>query len=268
MQRILVTGAAGGIGTLMRPRLRRDGRVLRLLDVAGLPEPEPGEPVELVAASVTDAAAMTEACKDVDAVIHLGGFSRENTWPNILSTNIDGTHTVMEAARAAGVPRVILASSNHAVGFRRPDEAADGLVPSDCTPRPDTYYGVSKAVVEALGSLYHSKYGMDVVCVRIGYCFPKPLDIRALSFWLSPDDCARLLEACLAAPSPGYRIIWGVSANTRCTVSLREAEELGYESLDDAERYADEIAGADGAPLPNAVGGDWLAHPVGEPNPL
>ncbi|UOZ05869.1 NAD(P)-dependent oxidoreductase [Amycolatopsis sp. WQ 127309] len=265
-QRVLITGSAGVVGTLMRPRLRRPGRVLRLLDVA--PQTASDAAEEVVTASVTDAAAMAAACEGVDALIHLGGHSRENSWAATLDVNIDGTHTVLEAAREAGVKRVLLASSNHAVGFRRNDDD----LPADSSPRPDTYYGVSKAVIEALGSLYHSRFGMDVIVIRIGSCFetPLPLGPRGLTTWLSPDDGARLFEACLAAPSPGYRLIWGVSDNTRRIYSLAEAEALGYKSLDDAEVYAEQLASR---PAPTGaaaeyVGGPFCTAPLGEFNPL
>ncbi|MGK3208356.1 NAD-dependent epimerase/dehydratase family protein [Amycolatopsis sp. MEPSY49] len=265
-QRVLITGSAGVVGTLMRPRLKRDGRVLRLLDLA--PQTASDASEEVVTASVTDPDAMAAACEGVDALIHLGGHSRENSWEATLDVNINGTHTVLEAARAAGVSRVILASSNHAVGFRRNDED----LPADSSPRPDTYYGVSKAAIEALGSLYHSRFGMDVIVIRIGSCFetPLPLGPRGLTTWLSPDDGARLFEACLAAPSPGYRLIWGVSDNTRRIYSLAEAEALGYKSLDDAEVYAEQLASK---PAPTGaaaeyVGGPFCTAPLGVFNPL
>ncbi|WP_409495073.1 NAD-dependent epimerase/dehydratase family protein [Amycolatopsis sp. cmx-11-12] len=271
-QRVLITGSAGIVGTLMRPRLRRSGRVLRLLDLAAQPEAAGGEDVELIIGSVTDPEAMAKACAGVDAVIHLGGHSRENSWEATLDVNINGTHTVLEAARAAGVPRVILASSNHSVGFRRNDEAGENGLPADSTPRPDTYYGVSKAAIEALGSLYHSRFGMDVIVIRIGSCFEDPLVLgpRGLTTWLSPDDGARLFEACLSYPSPGYRLIWGVSDNTRRIYSLAEAEELGYKSLDNAETYADQLADK---PAPTGaaaeyVGGPFCTAPLGAYNPL
>ena len=257
--RILITGAAGVVGTLMRPRLAAENRVLRLLDVAELPAARDGENVELLQASVTDMAAMESAMKDVDAVIHLGGHSLENTWENILRVNIDGTHTVLEAARRQGVRRVILASSNHAIGYveRAAGEAGDYLF-----PRPDTYYGVSKVVVEALGSMYADRYGLDVITVRIGSCFEKPKDVRMLSTWLSPDDGARLFEACLSVPSPGFRIVWGVSDNDRRWFSLDEAHALGYESKDNSEVYAAEVLGQHGELDPSSyaakyVGGAW-----------
>ncbi len=172
-------------------------------------------------------------------MIHLGGKSGEAPWERILETNIDGTYKAFEAARRAGVPRVVFASSNHAVGFHTPDEYP---LPESVQTLPDTYYGVSKVTGEALGALYHHRYGLDVICIRILSCFPKPPNQRALSTWLSPDDCARLFEACLAAEKPGYKIVYGVSANTRGGwVSLKGASELGYESKDDAEVFAREL---------------------------
>ncbi|MFE3188249.1 NAD-dependent epimerase/dehydratase family protein [Nocardia sp. NPDC059240] len=265
IHRVLITGAAGNLGRLMRPRLARPDRVLRLLDLAPLEPAAPGEQVELVTGSLNDPDLMAAACVDVEAIIHLGGISREDDWARILEVNIDGTRTVLEAARIAGVPKVVLASSNHAVGYRRIGEAGPGGLPGESTPRPDTYYGVSKAALEALGSLYHERFGIDVSCLRIGSCFDEPADVRQLSLWMSPDDCARLLEACLATEEPGYRVLWGVSANTRAVVSLREAEAIGYRSLDDAERFADRVP--PGA-LPEHIGGAFLETPLGQANPI
>ena len=241
--------------------------MLRLLDLA--PQTASDAAEEIVTASVTDAAAMAAACEGVDALIHLGGHSRENSWEATLDVNINGTHTVLEAARAAGVSRVILASSNHAVGFRR----VDSRTCRRTRPRARTRTTASaKAAIEALGSLYHSRFGMDVIVIRIGSCFetPLPLGPRGLTTWLSPDDGARLFEACLAAPSPGYRLIWGVSDNTRRIYSLAEAEALGYKSLDNAEAYAEQLA-AKPAPTGIAaeyVGGPFCTAPLGEFNPL
>ncbi|MEV4314632.1 NAD(P)-dependent oxidoreductase [Actinocrispum sp. NPDC049592] len=259
-ERILITGAAGGVGTLMRPRLAADDRILRLLDIAELPAAGDGERVEIVQTSITDMAAMEQACEGVSAVVHLGGHSLEQVWSQILEVNINGTYTVLEAARRQGIKRVVLASSNHAVGFfqKAEGEAGDYLF-----PRPDTNYGVSKVAVEALGSLFADRYGMDVICVRIGSCFERPKDTRMLSTWLSPDDGARLFEACLTTPAPGFRVVWGISDNTRRWFSLDEARKLGYESKDDSEVYADEVIAAHGEPDPSSLaqsylGGVWV----------
>lgn len=258
MSTILITGAAGGVGTLMRPRLAQPGRTLRLLDLAPLdPAAGPGE--EAVQASVTDLDAMTRACAGADALIHLGGISLEAPWERILDVNINGTYTVFEAARRAGVPRVIFASSNHTVGFHTPDEYP---LPEAIVPFPDTYYGVSKVAGEAIGALYAKRYGLDVISIRILSCFAQPRNIRMLATWLSPDDCARLLEACLAAEKPGYRVVYGVSDNTRGGwVSLDGARALGYEPKDDSEAYAAELVARDGEPDP---GDPVLAHLGGD----
>ena len=259
MRTILITGAAGRIGSMLRSRLAKPGRVLRLFDVAPLtPPPGPGE--EAITASVTDMAAMTAACAGADAVIHLGGIPTEDAWGPILDVNINGTYTVFEAARRAGVPRVVFASSNHAVGFTPRDSFP---VADEAAPVPDTYYGVSKAAGEALAALYAHRYGLEAICVRILSCFDRPRDARMLATWLSPDDAGRLFEACLTAPAPGFRVIYGVSANTRGGwVSLEGARALGYEPCDDAEAYAAEVLHGTRTPAeaPPPPGNEWPEH--------
>jgi uronate dehydrogenase len=243
---ILITGAAGRIGSMLRPRLAGEGRTLRLLDIAELTA-GPGE--EAIHASVTDLDAMTAACRGADAVIHLAGIATEGPWPEILELNIQGTYVAFEAARRAGVPRVIFASSNHAVGFS-PRESFP--VPDYAFPVPDTYYGVAKVTGEGLAALYHYRYGMDAVCIRILTCFEEPPSLRGLSTWLSPDDAGRLFDACLTVPDPGFRVVFGVSANTRGGwVSLAEARALGYEPRDDAEVFAAALIAEYGEPDPD-----------------
>jgi uronate dehydrogenase len=246
MPTILITGASGQIGSMLRPRLARPGRALRLLDVRAPDAPAgPGE--EIIVASTADMAAMTKACAAADAVIHLAGISGEAPWERILETNIQGAYTAFEAARRAGVPRVIFASSNHAVGFT-PRSAFP--VPDYAFPAPDTYYGVSKVTGEALAAQYHHRYRMDTICLRILSCFERPQTARMLFTWLSPDDAGRLFEACLTAERPGFRVAFGVSANTRGRdwVSLAEARALGYQPHDDAEAYAAGVIAAHGEP--------------------
>jgi uronate dehydrogenase len=256
---ILITGAAGKIGTMLRSRLARPGRTLRLLDTAPLPGGPAGPGEESVTASVTDLATMTAACAGVDAVIHLAAISGEAAWERILAVNIEGSYTAFEAARRAGVPRVIYASSNHAAGFT-PRSAFP--VPDYAFPAPDTYYGVAKAAGEALAALYHHRYGMDAICLRILTCTERPRTVRSLSTWLSPGDAGRLFEACLTVADPGFRVAFGVSANTRGGwVSLAEARSLGYEPHDDAEAYAAEVIAGHGEPDP---ADPVLAHLGGE----
>jgi nucleoside-diphosphate-sugar epimerase len=263
--RVLVTGAAGRIGSWLRPRLARPGRVLRLLDTGPQDPPAPGEAVELVTADLTDPAAVATACDGADAVVHLGAIPVEDEWANLLRVNIDGTRTVLEGARDRGVPRVVLASSIHAVGFR---SRADGevAVPSTIPPRPDTYYGMSKAALEALGSLYADRFGMAVFALRIGVCVNRPPAREYLPVWLSPDDCARLVDACLATPQTGFHLIWGISRNRRRWWSLAEGERIGYAPRDDSEAYAGELAaGAPDQPTEGPIGRDFVTTPLGTP---
>ncbi|MBW8765873.1 MAG: NAD(P)-dependent oxidoreductase, partial [Geodermatophilales bacterium] len=221
------------------------GWSLRSLDVIPVQDERPGE--EQIVADVTDLAAMVDAAQGADAVVHLAGVVGESTWRAISHANIEGTYVTLEAARRAGVPRVVLASSNHASGFTpRPGEGL--LREEDAPPRPDTYYGVAKVTMEALGSLYHDRYGMDVVCLRIGSAFPEPTTVRQLATWLSPADTVSLVDAALRAPSPGFSVVWGVSANTRNWWDLSAARALGYEPADDAEVYAEALIEAYGEP--------------------
>jgi nucleoside-diphosphate-sugar epimerase len=264
-----MTGAAGNMGRLLRPLLRRDGRVLRLSDVTEIDDVRPDE--EAMNVDVTDPAATAKACQDVDAILHLGGQSTEAPFEEVLAVNVVGTRNLLQSAVDAGVRRVLLASSNHAAGFyRRADvpPGGDGL-PDDLPPRPDTFYGWSKAAVESLGSLYHQRYGLDVIALRIGTCFPEPLGNRGLATWLAPVDAGRLVEACLSAPDVGFRVIWAISDNTRRWWSLAGARELGYTSVEDAEKFAAVRVAEFGEPDPDDpvhdyVGGAYCLAPLGE----
>ena len=187
---ILLTGAAGGLGTLMRGLLPSYGYELRLLDVRPI-EGEPGA----ITADLADREALREAVRGVDAIVHLAGISLESTFDKILRANIEGTYNLYEAAREEGVRRVVFASSNHAVGFTPRPQAGDPLIPIDTPRRPDTFYGLSKCFGEDLAQLYADLHGIDTVSLRIGSCFPEPATVRALSVWMSPGDGARLLHA-------------------------------------------------------------------------
>jgi uronate dehydrogenase len=269
--RILVTGGAGKVATSLRPRLAAEGRVLRLFDVVRPPEVEGAGDEEVVLGSLADPDAVAAACADVDAIVHLGGQSKEADAGEVLRLNGLGTYHLLETARRHGITRLMLASSSHAAGFHVRDDAAypDGL-PADLPPRPDTLYGWSKVALESLASLYADRFGLDVICVRIGLWFPTPPQTRGLATWLSPDDGARLVEACLSAPSPGFRIIWGVSRNTRRWWSLAEGEAIGYFPKDDAEVYAAERIAEFGEPdfqddpELNRVGGWWCDWPLAQ----
>jgi uronate dehydrogenase len=269
-QRILITGGSGKVATSLRPRLVAPGRTLRLLDVVA-PKPIAGAGAEeTVVASVDDLDALTAACDGVDAIVHLGGESKEAPAEDVLRANAYGTYCLLEAARRAGVGRVVLASSSHAAGFHERDDSYPDGLPADLPPRPDTLYGWSKTAVESIGRLYVDRFGLDVICLRIGLWFPTPPQLRGLALWLSPDDGARLIEACVAVESPGYRIVWGISRNTRRWWSLAEGEAIGYFPKDDAEIFAEQYLAEYGEPdfrgdpQLNRVGSYWCDLPLGE----
>jgi hypothetical protein len=251
MATILITGAAGYVGGVLRERLT--GHDLRLTDVtAG---------GDIAALDVTDMAAVERACRGADAVVHLGGIATEDAFDAVLDANVRGTQRVLEAAHRTGVPTVVLASSNHAAGLAPRSAAGPGGLPDDVPARPDSFYGWSKAAAEALGRLYHDRYGMTVVCLRIGDCADEPSDVRDLSVWLSPDDAARLVEAAVAAT--GWHVVWGVSANARRWWSAAGGDAIGYRPRDDAERWAGAVTPNDPA-ADDVVGGTMPGRPLGD----
>lgn len=235
---VLVTGAAGALGTVLTDELPRLGWTVRRLILT--PDDRPGD---TIVGSVTDLDTVVEASQGADAVVHLAGIPGPGApWSDYLHTNIDGTYAVLEAARIAGVPRVALASSNHAAGYQ-PRGAGD-LAP-DVPPRPDSLYGVSKAAMEALGSFYSDEYGLTCANLRIGSCFPRPSSVRTLATWLSYPDLVRLTQAVIAGDWTGCETVWGVSRNTRRWWSLEAGERIGFFPEDDSERYAGEVSPED-----------------------
>lgn len=268
---ILITGAAGKIGSVLRERLPRDRYSLRLMDLR-VPDGAEGAD-EWWQADVTDADLVRRACTGVDAVVHLGGIAREAEPEQLLSANILGTYRLLEAAAAAGVPRVVLASSNHVVGMadvHPPDASHAAVMGTDVPVRPDTVYAVSKVAVEATGRLFADRHDMGVVCLRIGAFGERPKELRHLVFWLSPQDGVRLVEAALEVPTPSFAVVWGVSRNTRGVLSLDEGRAIGYEPQDDAEDYVGELGSEVTqmwqAPELARVGGRWTNEPVGRHN--
>jgi uronate dehydrogenase len=258
---VLLTGAAGGLGTLMRGLLPRYGYELRLLDL----RPIEGEP-DAITADLADRDALREAVRGVDAIIHLAGISLESTFEKILKANIEGTYHLYEAAREEGVRRIVFASSNHAVGFTPRPQGDDPSIPVGTPRRPDTFYGLSKSFGEDLAQLYWDKHGVETVSVRIGSCFPEPTGVRMLSLWLSPEDGARLFHAALTAESVGHTVVYGSSANTRLWWDLTTARALGYEPQDDSEPYAEKLLAEQGAlepgnPAHAYLGGHFVTDP-------
>jgi uronate dehydrogenase len=234
--RILVTGAAGQIGSTLRAGLSGAYERVRLSDVRPLGEPAPGE--ETVHADLTDYAAVAALLKDIDCVVHLGGVPREAPWETILPNNIAATYNVFEAARENGVKRVVFASSNHAIGYYRIGDP----IGIDEPVRPDSRYGVSKVFGEALARLYADKHGLSVACLRIGSFREQPGDFRQLSTWISPRDTVQLVRRCIDAAPFHFLVLYGVSANTRSRWRNPHADIIGYRPQDNAEDHAARFA--------------------------
>jgi uronate dehydrogenase len=233
--RLLLTGAAGALGQVLRPRLKAHCATLRLSDRAELGEAAPGE--ELQPAPLEDREAVLALLRGVDAVVHLGGISVEAAWAPIQAANITGVYHLYEAARLNGVRRIVFASSNHVVGFYRQHEVVDALAP----PRPDTLYGVSKAFGENLSRMYWDRYGIETVCLRIGSATPAPENRRMLATWLSLDDLERLVVAALTAPDVGHSIVYGMSDNATRWWDNRLATHIGYRPKDSSEPWRAEL---------------------------
>lgn len=238
---VLVTGAAGSIGSVVCSGLADRGHAVAGLD--RLPEPEgfTGDWFTADCADPDAVAAVFTAAPGLDAVVHLAAMPGEASLPDELASHVVTTAVLLDAMVRHGVARVVYASSNHAVG-RTPRRE---LLNVATRPRPDTFYGVAKVAAEALLSLYADRHGIDAVAIRIGSFLPQPDSVRALSTWLSHDDAVRMVDACLTTPDPGFAVIYGVSANTRGWWDLGPGRALGYHPQDDAERYADAVTAGD-----------------------
>jgi uronate dehydrogenase len=249
--RIVMTGAAGGVGTMIRPLLR-DRYEMVLSDRAAIGDLAANE--SFVEADITDPAAMERLLEGADGLIHLGGHSVEGPWDAILNANIIGLYNAYEAARRQGCQRIVFATTNHVVGFYRRQVTIDHTV----MPRPDSRYGVSKAFGEALGRMYADKHGLRVLNIRIGNVDRKPVDRRRLSIWVSPRDLVQLMRIGLEHPDIHFEVVYGVSDNARGWYDNSNALRLGYAPQDQSEDYAAEATAADSVVSDDLVGEQFM----------
>ncbi len=257
IDRILLTGAAGALGGVVRAGLAGSYGLVRCTDIVEM-EP-PGDREETIVADLADLAEVRELTLGIDAIVHLGGETSDTTWDRIHNANILGAANLFGTASTNGVKRIIFASSNHVVGFH-----ANSLrIDNSATVRPDTIYGASKAFGEAIAHVYAAKTDMRVLCIRIGTCTERPHDVRSLSTWLSYGDLMRLVRVGLNADYQ-FETIYGVSANTRSLWDDPIASRLGYQPVDDAERYAGTVTQmADGDDAFH--GGEFIRAPIAGP---
>jgi uronate dehydrogenase len=246
-RRLLLTGAAGGLGSVLRERVKPWTDVLRLSDLGGLGEPGEGE--EIMCCDLADREAVLKLAEGVDAVLHFGGISVEDKFEPIMQANILGLANLYEAVHKAGVKRVIYASSNHVTGFYRTTEVVDADMPL----RPDTFYGVSKCFGEALSRYYFDRFGIETVCLRIGSSFPAPKVARMMVTYLSYDDLVELVRCSLVAPRVGHTIAFGVSGNDALWVDNRKAAHLGFRPKDSSKPFAHLFPDSGERPAPDDV---------------
>ncbi|GAB2460235.1 NAD(P)-dependent oxidoreductase [Comamonas humi] len=245
VHRLLLTGAAGGLGQVLREQLRPYADILRISDIAAL-APAPGAPEESVPCDLADKRAVDALVAGCDAIVHLGGVSVERPFEEVLEANIKGVFHLYEGARRHGVQRVVFASSNHVIGFYRQDERID----ANARRRPDGYYGLSKSFGEDLASFYFDRYGIETVSIRIGSSFPAPRDRRMMSTWLSYDDLTRLIEQSLFTPNVGHTVVYGASANRDGWWDNHAAAHLGFVPQDSSEPFRAQVE-AQPAPAAN-----------------
>jgi uronate dehydrogenase len=239
MERVLITGAAGDIGSRLRLLLKPVYRQIVASDRVRPADLRADE--TFIPADLTDAAAVEGLCRGIDGIVHLGGKSIEGTWDEILQSNIIGAYNLFEGARKAGVKRIVFASSNHAVGFY----SRTTTIPPDVIPRPDSRYGLSKVFGEGLGALYAMKHGIGVTSLRIGNVADAPIDARRLAIWLSPEDLVRLIRIGLERPGIVYEVMYGVSDNARSWYDNSHATALGYAPQSRGEDYAAKVLAAE-----------------------
>lgn len=255
-ERLLLTGAAGGLGRVLRPKLREYARHVRVSDRADCGAAQAGE--EVVTADLADPAAVHRLLAGVDAVLQFGGVSLEAPFAELVPANVTGLYNVYEAARQHGVRRIVYASTSHVVGFYRQSE----VIGTDVPLRPDCLYAVTKCFGEALSRYYFDRFGIETVCLRIGSSFPEPANPRMLVSLLSYDDLVELVRCALLTPRVDHSIVYGVSDNAVRWWDNTRAAHLGFHPKDSSRTFADRFPppGSQDAGRPEYVyqGGPWV----------
>lgn len=260
---LLVTGAAGRVGRLLRPVLA-ERYALRLLDLA---DPGASAQEEAILGDLADPAMARRAVAGAAGVLHLAGlvgpdFGFEAT----LRPNYLGLVTLLEACRAARCPRFVFASSHHVVGLHA---AADAPFDAAAPLAPDGFYGLSKAFGEAACSLYARRFAMPTLIIRIGNADPEVADARRARMWVSARDLAALVDIGMTAQGLACETVYGVSRASDPLFADAAAARLGYRPRDDSRdhhaagfRPSAALGPADGA---DRVGGFFATRPLPHP---
>lgn len=264
LKKIVLTGAAGSLGSALREPLSRMCEQLTSVDIREAPASlAPNETW-----AVADCAELDQVLPLVDGaemVVHFVGIADERSFEELLRPNFLSSYVIWEAAYRAGARRVVYASSVHAVGMHETNAGID----TDAPHRPDTFYGLSKCFSEDLARLYWEKRGIEAVCLRIFSATERPENPRALGTWLSHADLVRMVERAVDTPTTGFCVVYGISDNTRAPVSNAKVSFLGYRPQDNAEDFAPDILARAATPDPTnlaqmRLGGPFATVPLGE----
>ena len=265
ISKIVLTGAAGALGSELRAPLSALCRELLSTDIKPAPATDLLPNETYVQADLADMAQIKPLMDGAEIVVHFGAIVDEAPFEQILGPNIIGSYNIWEAATTAGARRIVYASSIHAVGLHETTAGIDNTAPH----RPDTFYGLAKCFTEDLGRMYWEKRGIESVHLRILSCTPEPQNLRALGTWLSYADMVQLVLKSITAAVTGFTVAYGVSNNTRAPVSNARTPFLGYQPQDNAEDWADRITAASLPPkaddmVMTRLGGPFAVTPLGQ----
>jgi uronate dehydrogenase len=241
MKRIVLTGAAGRLGSYLREPLSKLADALVSTDIADAPGALlPNE--RWVKADLAQMEEIAPVVEGAEMVVHFGAIVDEAPFETLWGPNFVGSYNVWEAAYRTGARRIVYASSIHAVGMYPRQQRIGTEVPH----RPDGFYGLAKCFTEDLGRMYWEKRGLESVHLRIlsAAAVTSP---RALGTWLSYDDLIHLVTRAIDTPTTGFTIVYGVSDNDRVPVDNASAAYLGYRPKDNAETFAATILAGAGA---------------------
>lgn len=258
MKKLLLTGATGTVAKFLRPYLSTIADTVVLSSREPIGDLAPHEESRMAELSRFDE--VNAAVQGCDGILHLGGYSVEGPFDDILEANIRGVYNLYEAANRQGKPRILFASSNHVIGFYPQTQRLNSTAPH----RPDSLYGVSKSFGESLARFYFDNLGQETAIVRIGSCLEQPTNIRNLSTWLSIDDFVDLIQRVFSIPVLGCPVIYGASNNDRSWWDNDEVSYLGWSPKDNAERFASDIPCDDPnpeAPINLYQGGNFIVKP-------
>ena len=240
MKKLVLTGAAGRLGSYLREPLSKMCDVLVSSDIVDAPKSlHPNE--TYVKADLADLDAMVALLEGADMVVHFGAIGDEAPFETLLGPNFIGAYNIWEAAHRNKLRRVVYASSIHAVGMHKKTD----FIGIDAPHKPDTFYGLAKCFAEDLASMYWDKRGLESVCMRILSC-AQVSNPRAVGSWLSYDDLIQLVTRAIDTPITGFSVVYGVSNNDRAPVDNAKAQHLGYRPTDNAEQFAEAIYAENG----------------------